>query len=375
MIRLRHAVALALALGLAQQVARLAAQETALPPSDGQRCVAAGKIGGAQRLCFAYGTEDFAYDRRGERLIVSAQDRRPVPKGGRRPPGSIWVVPLAGGAAGTPYRLAIEGGLPEPEPFHPLGIALFDDGRSRRLFVVNRSDPESGEPFVRTVEVFDLVARTLVRRQPIASSALRNPNGVAAVGADEIYVTNDGRSDGLADGLAKLLRLGTGNVLHCRGGSCRPVADRIAFANGVAVSAGGDRLFVASFGDRALRVYRRAEDGTLAPKYATIRLPAQPDNLEWEDHAAGVLDVACHVDRLATYRHLRDVAEPAPSQGLRVYLNQTPPTHQLLFYDSGRLAPASATALVVGRKLYVSFLADDGLAVYPAPVCDGCLSP
>lgn len=314
----------------------------------------------AERVEFAYGTEDFDYDRRGRRLIVSAQDRRPKK---RRLPGAIWAVPFQDGRAGKPYKLQIRGDA--PPSFHPAGLSLWDDGSRRLVFVVNRGDGLEG-PVKPTVEVFELLDDALRKLRPITSPALRRPNGIVAAGPDEVYVSNDGRAGSdLLDNLAKVLRIGAGNVLRCSAAGCRVVAQGIAFANGLAVSQAGDRLYVASFDKRRIRVYPRREDGSLEGELEPIKLESHPDNLKWEDRAAGVLNVACHRSRFATFLHLRKPQRRAPSDGFRIQVASPVPKQRLFGPDAG--LNATSTALVLGRKLVVSFLVDDGIAVLDAP--------
>lgn len=314
-----------------------------------------------QRLSFAYGTEDFDYDRRGGRLLVSAQDRRRQCKGRPRPQGAIWAVPMAEGRVGTPYRLEI---LPAPPaPFHPVGLSLWDGGDRRLVFVVNRPPGRAAPP---TVEVFELKDRALQSLSSIARAELRRPNGIVAAGPDEVYVSNDGRTRfDLLDGLAKAVGLRTGNVLRCTSKGCTEVARRIAFANGLVVSEDGSRLYVAAFGEKRIRVFERRKDGSLGAEREAISLRSHPDNLKWEDRAAGLLNVACHRSGWATFRHLRDPERHAPSEGFRVRVSESAPPEEL--FGPGERLSAASTALVIDRKVFVSFLVEDGIAVLDAP--------
>lgn len=311
-------------------------------------------------LQFAFGTEDFDFDRTGSRLLVSAQERR-----SHRPEGSIWAVPITGAGPGKPYKLTVERGETK-DPFHPVGISLLQNGDEQLLFVINRHN----RPRLRAVEVFEVHGDTLkMTRPPLRSDHLINPNDILAVSRNEIYISNDAGSRtqfGIA--IERVLRWARGNVIHYDFDSnqWKEVASAIEFPNGFALSSDGRRLFIAATMEKRIRVYSRRTDGELDQEEAPIELPSHPDNLLLEEDDR--INVACHGNMWALLRHMRRIDKPSPSEVYRLDVDATATVRrERLFADDGREISGASTALVIGGRLYISQLMGNGIYVTELP--------
>jgi len=146
-----------------------------------------------------------------------------------------------------------------PRSFRPQGLSLWAHAdESTRLFVVSRPlDNHSDD--VETVEVFEEQADGLFHHlKTVTDPLFVHPNDVAAVGADQFYVTNDrGARNFLTRAVEAVVRPGWSNVLYYDGAHASiAVSDRV-FATGITVSADGLRLYFAEAGARELLVFDR----------------------------------------------------------------------------------------------------------------------
>ncbi len=307
---------------------------------------------------FAFGTEDFDFDPVGSRLLVSAQERRKSHEsGGERPEGAIWAVPVSPDGPGVPYAMTLV--RDTGRKLHPVGISLVQDGGGQFLFVVNRDDKKG----YRAIEVFRVDGDRLeLQGEPLVSEHLTSPNDVLAVSRGECYVSNDsGSRKAWLAAAEKILRIPRGNVVHHGPEGWSVAAPSVLFANGLALSRNGDRLFVAAFLEKRIRVYSRRPDGSLDPGFRTIDLPSYPDNLLWE--AEGRLVVACARNSLALARHISSPSKPSPSDVFRLDVGASPVRSERLCPDAVQEISGASTALVIGNRLYVSHLIGNGIQV------------
>ena len=256
------------------------------------------------------GPEDVAIDRSRGIAYISAYDRRlaasddPGADGVR---GGIYVMDLNADAAGlfmrpiTPIM---------PERFRPHGISLFtaEDG-SRTLMVVNH--PHGDE---HTVEIFDLSAEdVLTHRRTVTDPLIMSPNDVAAVSPDAFYVTNDHDRPGQGGRMmAALFASPITTVVFDDGETSKVVADELAFANGVALSADMSKVYVTELLARTLHIFDRdaaTNDLALSDR---VFLGTGVDNIDVAED--GSLWIGAH-PQLATFgEHASDPANLSPSQ-------------------------------------------------------------
>jgi sugar lactone lactonase YvrE len=151
----------------------------------------------------------------------------------------------------------------------PLGVEVREDGRAvvcdahRGLLLL---DPATGDLEVLVDQVGGVPLR-------FTNNAAIHPDG-------SVYFSDSSTRFGIDHFKGDLLEHGrTGRLLRWRDGDVEVIADGFAFANGVALTHGGDAVLVAETG--AYRITRVWVDGPRAGQREVWvdRLPAFPDNL------------------------------------------------------------------------------------------------
>lgn len=281
------------------------------------------------------GPEDLVMLPDGSAAIVSAQDRRD-----RAAPGALWYYDLRE-TPGRFTRLETPGSF----PFHPHGIALYraHDGQIFLQVINHRSEDR------HTVEIFTLQAGDggvplLHHRGSVASGLFVHPNGIAAAGPEAFYLTNDrGSGPRWMHMVENLLQLTRSNVVYHDGRGARVVAEDIAFANGVELSADGGTLLVGSTLWRMMLTYARDPRSGALVRNGSLAMPGGVDNIHRD--AAGDLWAAVHVNSFAFIGHARNAEKQAPSQVLRIGRDGRGSMRvQKAFGDPGGLLSAASTA-------------------------------
>lgn len=295
------------------------------------------------------GPADIELDRARSRAFISSLDRR-----AENARGAIHIFNLADPLDASAWRDMTDGA---PATFRPLGLDYYEDGETRRLFVVNEAN--------NAVELFDVgVDGALVHLETFAERRLTSPNDVVAVGPRSFYVTNNVRPSRPARlaALHLLARTGSGAVLYTDGTVWRVAAENLRMANGVDVSADRERLYVAETAGRAVRVFERDDKtGVLTPA-ETVRLAAAPDNIAVDD--AGGLWVAASPKPFATLRHAANPARRAPSEVVRLGSDGA---IQSVYRDDGTELSAATAAARLGRKLLIGALYENKFLICDLP--------
>ncbi|MEK9969584.1 MAG: hypothetical protein VW600_10640, partial [Ferrovibrio sp.] len=169
--------------------------------------------------------------------IVSSQDRRH-----RDTPGGLYFYDMSS-RPGSFTKLE----LPASLVLHPHGISLYTapDGQMF-LHVINHRSADR-----HTVEIFSVQRDAgtslpvLHHRGSVASGLFVHPNGIAAAGPESFYLTNDrGSGPGWMHMVENLLQLSRSTVVYHDGRGARVVAEDIAFANGIEITADGGTVLV-----------------------------------------------------------------------------------------------------------------------------------
>jgi arylesterase/paraoxonase len=297
------------------------------------------------------GAEDIAIDRKSGLVFASATDRRAIPG---KPSGidGIYVLALAHPEAGF-AKLA-----GAPKDFHPHGISLFRaaDG-SLTLMAVNHISPTQ-----HAVDIFEVKtgngATTLNEIGDIQSDKLLSPNDVAAVGKEQFYVTNDhGSRTPFGVTLENYLMLPRADVLYFDGSVFREVAAGLVFANGIALSNDGSRIYVAESTARRVQTFGRdLFSGKLTPEN-TFELPSGPDNIDVDDK--GDLWIAAHPKMFALVAYMNDPSRPSPSEVYRLnVLGGIPQSAARVYADLGGQIGAASVGAVAQGHLFVGSIFD-----------------
>ena len=304
--------------------------------------------GECHRIVGIPGVEDIVVASDGRHAFLSADDRRAA-SAGRPVAGGIWLYDLASEA--LPTNLTPDATV----GFHPHGISLWPlpDGRGR-LFVVNHPD-EGRVPIGegrQTIEVFDWRAEGLIYRATLADPLLVSPNGIAAVGVDTFYVTNDHRWHGNWRTLEDWLRLPLADVVYFDGARFHVAADSITFANGIETSVDGSKLYVASTTGRALLIYDRDVATAALGNRRDIGLDTAPDNIRRS--ADGGLWIGAHPQLLKFLAHAKRAKNLSPSEVLKVSPKPDGTFAVAQIYlDDGREISGSSVGAASGKRLLI----------------------
>lgn len=311
--------------------------------------------GTCQAIHGVVGAEDIAVDRRAGLAFISASDRRP----GRpaRARDGLYVMQIAHPELGV-RRLS-----GTPKDFHPLGISLYREADGAlTLMAVNR--PLDSDP---SIDVFDVAVNktgdgtqvALNERGTVRSSLFFSPNDIAAAGPDRFYVTNDHTSrTTFGRILETYLLLPRANVVYYNGRLPRVAATGLRYANGLALSDDGTKLYVTESLGRDIRTYNvQPITGrlTLADTYS---LPAGLDNIDLGP--SGNLWVAGHPKLFAFANYARHPDQPSPSEIFRVRLrNGLPDGFTRIYTGLGTRIGAASVGVYAGGQLLVGSVFDD----------------
>ena len=251
------------------------------------------------------GVEDLAPDHARGLLYASADDRRALLRGAE-PLGALFVI-RGDSKSFTQLRLINERGAPIEEHFHPHGIDLIEREGRGYLWVVNhpfglgRQAPQgSAQHQLERFEIDNLDHPTTLKRTlTLTHPLLTSPNDLVALSADEVYVSNDhGSESRLGRAFETLTRRAWGGVAHYHQGEWRLVHQRTAYANGLAASPDGARLFLASANGGGLQSFELSGEIEAGESEAFKLRDHQEvsrslDNLTW-DQSGHQLLIAAH---------------------------------------------------------------------------------
>ncbi|WP_425409132.1 SMP-30/gluconolactonase/LRE family protein [Hyphococcus sp.] len=282
------------------------------------------------------GPEDISVDDKRGLAFISSLDRRDSAAR-----GAIHLFDMDDPLASDGFRDRTMGA---PQDFRPLGLDYYEHENVRRLFVVNEVGP--------SVEMFAVEDNgDLTHLETYAERRLTSPNSVAATGPRSFYVTNDvrpGRNARIAN-LHFLLRHGLGDIYHVDGDVWRHAAGGLRFANGLALTPEGEKLYVAETAGMAVRVYDR-EAGALRPA-ETIRIGASPDNITIDQD--GNVWVGALPKPLKTPALKKNASAIAPSEVLLINKQGGART---VYRNAGEEISASTVAARAGDRLVLGAL-------------------
>ncbi len=306
------------------------------------------------------GAEDMAVDRAARRVWVSSDDRRK--HGGR---GAIYLMPLDGFQS-APMRIDVT--LGRPKDFHPHGISLWTgpDG-TQTLFAVNH--PGGAER--SRVEIFDVDASGLLKhRSSVPADAYPRLNDVAGAGRDAFYATVESvhKRDSWLERAALLTREESGSVVFWKAGKFRRVASGLNFANSIALTTGGDTVYVTGTFGKDLRIYHRNPDTNDLNLREVVYLGSAPDNIDVAED--GRIWIAAHPKLSQLLAHMTNAPVTAPSQVLLVERDpsgQGGDVHQV-YLSSGEDLSAASVAIADGDRIILGGILDDHALVCVAPL-------
>lgn len=313
------------------------------------RDTAAFTAGQCQAIAAPPGPEDMALlpDAAGlpPGAIVSSQDRR-----NREAPGGLYFYEM-GSRPGSFTQLE----LPASLVLHPHGLSLFaaPDGQMF-LHVINHRSRER-----HTVEIFSVqrsagtAVPTLRHRGSVSSDLFVHPNGIAAAGPESFYLTNDrGKGPRWMHMVENLAQLSRSTVVYHDGRGARVVAEDIAFANGIEISADGGTVLVGSTQWRMLLAFTREAQSGMLLRSGSLALPGGADNIRRDSD--GNLWVAAHPNAFAFIGHAMDAEKESPSMILRLARDSRGVVHtEEAFGDPGTLLSGASVGLYRQGRLLI----------------------
>ena len=298
------------------------------------------------------GAEDIAIDRKSGLAFASATDRRPPYPDKPMFQDGIYMLSLAHPEAGF-AKLA-----GAPKDFHPHGISLFRaaDG-SLTLMAVNHISPTQHAVDIFEVKIENGTAM-LNEIGDIQSDKLNSPNDVAAVGKEQFYVTNDhGSHTPFGQTLENYLLLPRADVLYFDGSVFKEVAAGLVFANGIALSNDGNRVYVAESTARHVQTFGRDPFSGKLTQQNTFDLPSGPDNIDVDEK--GDLWIAAHPKLFALVAYASDPSRPSPSEVYKVEVSDgIPHSATEIYADTGHQIGAVSVAVNVKDRLFIGSIFD-----------------
>jgi len=298
-----------------------------------------------QKIMLA-GVEDMAYDKYGQFLILSADDRA-ARRDGNPQQGHLYYLDLKDSVL-QPIQLTTKLNF----PFYPHGISLRQLTDSiYRVWAINHVGK------AHSIEVFELKGKRLRHEQTIRSSFLISPNDLVALDEDRFYCTNDhGYSSKMGVLAENYLGLRASNVVYYNGSSFKVVADGIAYANGIAYDAINSQIYVASPRDFSIIEYAIDLNFNLQ-RTSIIDAGTGVDNIEFDQE--GNLWVGCHPNLLRYNAYAQGKISKAPSEIIKVK-REGKNKFQLssVFLDDGSLMSGATVAIPVDKKLFAGNVMD-----------------
>lgn len=304
--------------------------------------------GQCQAVAAPPGPEDMALLPDGPGLIpgaiVSSQDRR-----NRDEPGALYFYDLTS-RPGTFTKLD----LPSNLTLHPHGISLFTapDGQMF-LHVINHRARDRHTVEIFTVQQSPGALPSLRHRGSVSSGLFVHPNGIAAAGPESFYLTNDrGEGPGWMHMVENLLQLARSTVVYHDGRGARVVAEDIAFANGIEITADGSTVLVGSTQWRMIMAYTREPTTGMLLRSGSLALPGGADNLRRD--ANGDIWAAVHPNAFAFIGHAMNAEKESPSMVLRLARDMRGAVHiEQAFGDPGTLISGASVGVQRQGRLLI----------------------
>jgi arylesterase/paraoxonase len=323
------------------------------------------------------GPEDIAIDFSSKLAFVSAFDRRAAAAHKWSSQDGIYATSLKSANVLTPdaktglLRVTFTLGknadsraltrlAGSPADFHPHGISLYRDANGLVLMAINHHADGTSSVESFDVKIADGKNGTIVSLSEtgnIESRDLNSPNAIAAIDRARFYVVNDhGGTTKFGRMLDDLLVLPRANLLYYDGMVFRPMADRLAYPSGLAISPDGHHLYVTEANARRLDTFALNPESGQLTQEGTLDIPSNLDNVRFDDH--GVLWLGSHPKNLAMAAYRSDPSKPAPSEIFKIATNAGIPQSADVVYAGTDIGGSSVAAVMGDRMLIGGPLAD-----------------
>lgn len=321
-----------------------------------------GDAAGCSTLAKIPGPEDFEWDSRYERLLVSSQDRRQSAE-----PGAVYAVTPSGGR--TKLHLHGRAGC----SFHPHGVAFVSRPKPETdlLYVINHHEAEdttSAHPCpvraTTSIEVYEVHEHRLeMVQRHVDPDVLSHANDIVADRNGDIFVTVPPRTP--VEYAADMLAPRDGRASHVAQYTCEradtsencqrrwTVAFKAGrFVNGIAfrrLPDGKTRLLLSSSIDG--RIFEAIRVGTDWRIEQQVNIGPGLDNLTSLDESGNQVLVAASPDLRRLMQHALHPSARSPSGVWRMTIGDVPPRRPTFLDTGSRISGASKAMCVEGRLI------------------------
>ncbi len=291
------------------------------------------------------GVEDITIDQATGIAFLSSDDRRARMIHKQRVKGAIYALNLNDSSL-RPINLTENF---TQQDFHPHGISLFQSSEGKKiLFVVNHR--RSGN----FIEIFEFRSHSMQHLQSVSDKLIISPNDVVGVGERSFYVTND-HDEGISTwrGIKDVFRIGTGNVCYYDGNKVSPTSIKgVKYANGVNVSNGGRKLYLAATTGKTISIYDRDISSGQLTKSEEIDTNTGVDNIELDTD--GNLWVGCHPQLLKFVTHSKNEKSLSPSEIIKLTnVGDGKFRQETIYMNDGSEISASSVGAVYKNQLLI----------------------
>ena len=264
--------------------------------------------------------------------------------------------------------------------FFPHGINLWETAEGQvRLFVINKQiGLDNGIEVPDTVKIFEVNGKRLrhlpftsIEGDPKLSNASNFPdlNDIVAVGKEKFYVTNNPSPNDKFSLIWRSLykKAGNSKILYFDSKSYYLIKEDLGLANGIAVSKGLLKLYVADSIKNSLSIFSRTDTNMkFDQEKLTLSFDSSLDNIEWKTAEREEILIGSHPNPIIFGLH-QQFPEffDSPSQVLEVSTEGTSKSFMTKekFYDYEGFLSGSSVAAYYGGKLLIGTTTEKKLLV------------
>jgi arylesterase/paraoxonase len=273
------------------------------------------------------GVEDITIDSESNRAYLSAQDRR-NPKS----TGAIFSMNLSDSSKKL-VNLTEKFKLNE---FRPHGISFLSIQGKKFLFVISHKDAKND------ILKFEILGDTLNYISKYSSTDFVSPNDILAVSENQFFITNDhGTRSKWQILFSDFLRIPSGNVVFYDGKLSKIVSEKLIYPNGIALSADGKSIYVASTLEKGIYVFAPQTQTNYLEQKDFVGTLYPPDNIEMTKN--GDLIIGCHPKLFAFMSHRKNAENKSPSAVIELDHNDLQ-NQKLLYLNDGSTLSGSSVA-------------------------------
>jgi arylesterase/paraoxonase len=292
------------------------------------------------------GAEDITISRKDSFAIVSSTIRKVFPKT-EQETGGLYFIDLKTDNY-TPIHLSKGFKM----PFAPHGISMYQKDGVTTIAAINHT--LEGE----FIEVFTLVDKRLVHQKTIKNEQIFSPNDLVLIDENRFYFTNDHKyKEGIGRFSEDYLGFAMSNVIYFDGENYTPVAEGIAYANGINFDRKRNLVFVASPRKFLVKVYQKNEDGTLN-FIEDIDCKTGVDNIEFDKDDN--LWIGSHPNLMHFAAYAKGDEEFSPSEIIKIKYNKKGDYKiEQIYMEDGKNMSASTVAVPFGNLILTGNVMDD----------------